>query len=215
MRILCLPDLHFCKPYTMLPQPNAIDQWLSRNNINSYGSMGDIWSDHVSCMVQLVITPVRSLPSLHTNHYNYLFQKYQEHFYRYNPSLYNEVLELASIDIAHLSNPIVTLGHYEGHHLDAGAPEWTHITSHLVLRCRSDSLAVLWLMFLLKLCSGPRMLILYDIYSLWVLMTYKIVLFSHDYVNWCLGPVWQLWFLIKAIWNPINLKLKAPEIEAA
>ena len=58
MNILCLPDLRLRNPYTILPQPNAIDQWLSGNNINSHSNMGDIPSDHVLCMVQLVRTPV-------------------------------------------------------------------------------------------------------------------------------------------------------------
>lgn len=136
MKILRLPDLRLRKPYTVLPHPNAIDQWLSGNNINSYGSMGDIQSDHVSCMVQLVITPVRSLPGLRTNQSNYLFQKYRENFYRYNLSLYVEVPELAGIDIAHLSSPIVTLGRYEGHHLDVDAPEWTRIASGTTFEIR-------------------------------------------------------------------------------
>jgi hypothetical protein len=58
MHVLRLPDLRLRNPYTLLPQPNAIDEWLGGNNIDSFASMGDIPSDHVLCTVQIVTTPV-------------------------------------------------------------------------------------------------------------------------------------------------------------
>jgi hypothetical protein len=61
MHILCLPDLCLRTPYTVLPRPNVIDQWLRKSNMNSYGNKGDIPSDQVLCTVQLVTSTVRHL----------------------------------------------------------------------------------------------------------------------------------------------------------
>jgi len=72
--ILQLPDLRLRKPYTILPRPNAIDQWLLANHIdfmndifnNPYWYMGDIPSDQVLCTLQLSAIKVKyhSEPSL-------------------------------------------------------------------------------------------------------------------------------------------------------
>src|ERR1700683_1579934 len=58
MHVLCLPDLRLRTPYTVLPKPNAIDQWLSSTNINSYVNLGDLPSDQVLCTIQLVTSTV-------------------------------------------------------------------------------------------------------------------------------------------------------------
>ena len=65
--ILRLPDLHLRSPYTILPSPNAIDQWLLANHVDTvnnefnhpYWYMGDIPSDHVLCTLQLSVIKVR------------------------------------------------------------------------------------------------------------------------------------------------------------
>jgi hypothetical protein len=59
--ILRLPDVRVQTPYTKLPRPNAIDQWLLANDFDpsndvcnhSYAQMGDVPSDQVSCTLQL------------------------------------------------------------------------------------------------------------------------------------------------------------------
>jgi len=58
---LRLPDLRLRKPYTILPRPNAIDQWLLANDVDTANNicncsstrMGDVPSDQVSCTLQL------------------------------------------------------------------------------------------------------------------------------------------------------------------
>ena len=50
--------------------------------------------------------------------------------------LYVQVPETSGINIAYLNSPIVTLGRYEGHNLDANAPEWTRITSGITFEIR-------------------------------------------------------------------------------
>ena len=63
--ILRLPDVRVQTPYTILPRPNAIDQWLLANHIDNTNNefnrpyMGDIPSDHVSCTLQLQVVKVR------------------------------------------------------------------------------------------------------------------------------------------------------------
>ena len=67
--ILQLPDLRLRKPYTVLPQPNAIDNWLTSNHVTSnenvfnpgYQYMGDILSDQVQCTLQLNASVVSHL----------------------------------------------------------------------------------------------------------------------------------------------------------
>jgi hypothetical protein len=72
--ILQLPDLRLRKPYTVLPQPNAIDNWLTSNYVTSNGNvfnpghqyMGDILSDQVQCTLQLNASVV-SCSCTHSN----------------------------------------------------------------------------------------------------------------------------------------------------
>ena len=68
-QILRLPDLPLRPhPYTILPLPNAIDQWLLANNVDTVNNVfnhslnvGDIPSDHVLCTLQLSAVKVSRL----------------------------------------------------------------------------------------------------------------------------------------------------------
>lgn len=58
---LRLPDIRLRTPYMILPRPNAIDQWLLANHIDTLNNvldhsrshMEDVPSDQVSCTLQL------------------------------------------------------------------------------------------------------------------------------------------------------------------
>ena len=139
MHILTLPDLRLRTPYTMLPQPNAIDQWLSKTHINSYTNMGDLPSDHVLCTVQLVTFMVRYWLDKCDAPPDNPSQTDSQNISKYSLMLYVEVPETSSVDIAHLSNPIATLGCYDGHSSDSYALEWTHLTTGIPFDLRQPS----------------------------------------------------------------------------
>jgi hypothetical protein len=73
-QILKLPDLSLWAqlPYTLLPLPNVIDQWLLTNHIDTahsnnipnrlYSCMGDLLSDQVLCTLQLSAVEVGYYP---------------------------------------------------------------------------------------------------------------------------------------------------------
>ena len=64
--ILILPDMRIQTPYYKLPLPNAIDQWLLTNNVDTVNNvfpppnhhMGDLPSDYVLCTLQIGTTIV-------------------------------------------------------------------------------------------------------------------------------------------------------------
>jgi len=56
--------------------------------------------------------------------------------------LYVNVPKTSGIDVTHISSPVVTLGHYDGHFDDSNAPRWTKLTVGTVIDIRQSSNAV-------------------------------------------------------------------------
>jgi hypothetical protein len=145
--------------FATLPSPNAIDQWLLANHIDTvtnvfnqpYSHMGDIPSDQMLCTLQLNITPLprkvgsyfRNLPDGSSSS-NLGSQKYTTAHkpFLYRLVLYASVPETSGIDVTYLSSPIVTLGRYDGHLNDSKAPGWTKLTPGTVIDIRQPSAAV-------------------------------------------------------------------------
>ena len=172
--ILQLPDLRLRKPYTVLPQPNAIDNWLTRNHVTSNGNvfnpghqyMGDILSDQVQCTLQLNASVV----SRSCTHSNHGFLKSSS---RYNAMIFLRTLSdtvscymlryprhralILHISVAQLSRWVATTVIHQTLTHQTGLP------CHLVYHLNSGSLALLWPMSSRNLLSGRKILALYNL----------------------------------------------------
>ena len=68
---LHLPRVLSVHPFTKLPQPNAIDDWLDTNytdNIPGYMHLGDLLSSELMCILQLQTQTVRVLLNSQPKH---------------------------------------------------------------------------------------------------------------------------------------------------
>lgn len=69
---LRLPHPQLSRPFTVLPQPNVVDKWISWNSADCLTNVllpgilhiSDVPNDQVLCTVQLNITLVRSSPNI-------------------------------------------------------------------------------------------------------------------------------------------------------
>lgn len=64
--ILLIPNHRLSSPYTILPEPNVIDEFLQLSGINAHsteptGILGPLRMNDVKCVVQLIINLVRSI----------------------------------------------------------------------------------------------------------------------------------------------------------
>ncbi|KZP08139.1 hypothetical protein FIBSPDRAFT_901512 [Athelia psychrophila] len=116
--ILVIPDTRLTSPYTILPKPNVIDDFLLLSGINA------------GCTEPTSIT-----------HQDDFF----EDLFLYSLVMHVDIPEASGLPAEYLSSARITIGAFEGPALHKDAPGWTRIPSGMAFEIRQPRVGMAYL----------------------------------------------------------------------